>query len=267
VRPQPYKVESRAQGDPGMGGTDHTIWMNRRMWAAWDVTIAELGFTPRIVQGAYMAAHGGGAKDSKGYHDFGGCIDTSVIGFDEKKIREILRVGRDVGWAVWHRIADLDNLDSDHMHWCLLDDERAASGALDQMVQYRHNPSQNGLSSRAEDRDADLTPRPVVVFDYDKYLEEVDDMDLSDPIKGQHDGEDPVTVGDALRAILEIQADLERFRSIEQQRHERLRARINEAKAAIRELPTDDQVKNRFGMILDSIEQSDETATENVPVS
>jgi hypothetical protein len=92
-------------------------------------------------------------------------------------------------------------------------------------------------------------------------------MDLSDPIKGQHDGEDPVTVGDALRAILEIQADLERFRSIEQQRHERLRARINEAKAAIRELPTDDQVKNRFGMILDSIEQSDETATENVPVS
>jgi hypothetical protein len=249
-----------------MGGTDHTIWMNRRMWAAWDVTIADLGFTPVIVQGAYMAAHGGGATDSAHYHDFGGCIDTSIIGFEEKTIREVIRVGRGVGWAVWHRIADLDNLSSDHMHWCLLDDDRAASGALDQMVQYRHKPTLNGLTSRAVDRDADLTPRPVVVFDYDKYLEEVDDMDLSDPIKGQHSGEDPVTVGDALRAILDIQADLATFKSVEQQRHERLRARIKEARDAIRDLPTDDQVKNRVGMILDSIEQIDETDPVDVPV-
>jgi hypothetical protein len=249
-----------------MGGTDHTIWMNRRMWAAWDVTIAELGFIPRLVQGAYMANHGGGATASAGYHDFGGCIDTSVIGLSEKTIREIIRVGRGVGWAVWHRIADLDGMDDDHMHWCLVDDERAASGALDQMVQYRHNPTQNGLTSRDVDRDADLTPRPIVVFDYDKYLEEVDDMDLSDPIKGQHEGEDPVTVGDALRAILDVQADLAKLRSNEKQRHDRLRARIKEAKAAIRDLPTDDQVKNRVGMILDSIEQSDADDPVDVPV-
>jgi hypothetical protein len=237
MRPHPYRVEMRDDGP----GIFEPTWMNRRMWAAWDVTVDKLGWAPVVTQGAYMRAHGGGAEASAGYHDFGGCIDTSVIGLSKKDKVEVMRVGRSVGWAVWNRIAALDNMPSDHMHWVLLDDERAAPGALGQMTAYRNGL--DGLAGGRKDRDAELTPDPIKVFNYDTFIDgEEDMMNLEDPIPGTGG----TTVGQALRSVVKLEKAFDAFRATEKVRNKVVRDQIKATQAAVDQLPdaaTKEQVK------------------------
>jgi hypothetical protein len=67
-----------ADSDVIRRGTDPNgrgLYATRFMWRWWDAVCDELGFTPTIVQGAYMSKNGGGAAATAGYHDGGGCID------------------------------------------------------------------------------------------------------------------------------------------------------------------------------------------------
>jgi hypothetical protein len=152
----------------GTDSSGRTILMNRRMKAAYDVVCDRLGFEPTITQGAYMAKVGGGAELSAGYHDAGGCIDTRTWDIDSDDERRVIRVGRETGWAVWRRDLAHGGFEEEHMHWVLLGDKEAASGASLQMDQYRNNGDGMGGS------DYHWRPAPIPTFDYEAYLE--DDM-------------------------------------------------------------------------------------------
>jgi len=151
---------------------DHTdldgrpIMMNRRMKAAYDVVCERLDFNPTIIQGAYMArVPGGGAEDSQGFHDAGGCIDTSTKLIDSDQERRVIHVARSIGWAVWRRDEAHGGFD-EHMHWVLLGDKKAAAGALGQMTEYRAGG--DGMGGE----DYHPRPDPIPTFDYEAYLED-----------------------------------------------------------------------------------------------
>lgn len=152
----------------GTDSSSRTILMNRRMKAAYDTVCERLGFEPTITQGAYMAKVGGGAPASEGYHDAGGCIDTRTWDIDSDDERRVIRVGRETGWAVWRRDIAHGGFDEEHMHWVLIGDQEAASGADLQMGQYRNGGDGMGGS------DYHWRPDPIPTFDYEAYLE--DDM-------------------------------------------------------------------------------------------
>ncbi len=143
-------------------GTDTSqrpILLNQRMIAAWKATLAELDFTPQIVQGAYMArVPGGGAADSAGYHDAGGCIDTRTWDLGVEQEQRLIRAARGLGWAVWKRDQAHGGMD-EHMHWVLLDDHEAASGARSQMAAYRAGRDGGGA-------DYHWRPDPIPVFKF-----------------------------------------------------------------------------------------------------
>jgi hypothetical protein len=223
-KPNPFRAAFR---DPPGPGLDHRVFMNMRMWAAWDVVVEKLGFAPLIVQGAYMLElGGGGAIDSKHAHDFGGCIDTSTSNLDEHEEHEVLKVARSVGWAVWKRLPPTF---SEHMHWVLLGDTSAHFVAKGQMEQYMSPNSGDGLLGHGPDPHLALRPDPIVIFDYDKYLEE--DMDINQKVPGAPEDN---TVGAALRASIRLERDFGRFRDAERARDKALRTQIRAGNQAIR---------------------------------
>jgi hypothetical protein len=152
------------------------VRMNFRMKAAYDVVCERLGFKPVITQGAYMAmVPGGGAEESGGVHDAGGCIDTRTWNIDSDEERRVIRVARSVGWAVWRRDDKPAHggFDEEHMHWVLLGDDEAVPDAQDQMAEYRANG--NGLGGP----DYHWRPDPIPTFDYE--------ADLEDQMQSVHD--------------------------------------------------------------------------------
>ena len=159
-------------------GTDPSgrpIYMSRRMKAMWDVVVGELGFTPTLVQGAFMARVGGGATASAGYHDLSGCIDTRVWDLTSAQQDKVIRVGRSNGWAVWKRDAAHGGM-SEHMHWIALGEPNMASGAQLQEKQYMRGL--DGLASGGPDYH--WRPDRITIFDYNAYLE--DDMPSAEEI-------------------------------------------------------------------------------------
>ncbi len=157
---EPYEVTTF-----GTDTSQRPILLNQRMIAAWKATLAELDFTPTIVQGAYMArVPGGGAADSAGYHDAGGCIDTRTWDLNVAQEQRLIRVARGLGWAVWKRDQAHGGMD-EHMHWVLLDDHEAASGARSQMAAYR--AGRDGLDGGGADYHWRPDPIPVFKFQED----------------------------------------------------------------------------------------------------
>ncbi|MBO9522837.1 MAG: hypothetical protein J7518_14990 [Nocardioidaceae bacterium] len=64
---------------------------------------AELGWSPRVTQGAFMARVGGGAKASQGAHDAGGCLDLETDGLTTAQIDRMVRVARTLGSGAYRR--------------------------------------------------------------------------------------------------------------------------------------------------------------------
>ena len=152
----PYEVKAF-----GSDTSQRPIFMNLRMRAAWEATLAALDFAPLIVQGAYMArVPGGGATDSAGYHDAGGCIDTRTWDLTVEQERRLIKAARGLGWAVWKR--DQRHGMDEHMHWVLLGDRDAASGARSQMAAYR--AGRDGLDGGGSDYH--WRPKPIPVFKF-----------------------------------------------------------------------------------------------------
>lgn len=145
-----------------------TAWMAR--W--WEGICRELGFTPTIVQGAWMARAGGGATASAGYHDGGGCLDLRTWNLTPTQVEAVIHATRWGGAGSWVR-DERHGMDP-HIHLVLGSDNGLASGAAWQWLNYINNG--DGLSSGG--RDYHPRPRPLVTTPPESLME--DDMKPED---------------------------------------------------------------------------------------
>lgn len=131
-------------------GTDtsgRAIYMTTYMRDWWERVVDELGFTPTIVQGAFMTRVGGGASASAGYHDAGGCLDLRTWNLGASQIEDVIRTTRSLGAASWVR--DQRHGMDPHIHLLLGSDKPLASGAAYQWQQYLNG--RDGLSGNGPD--------------------------------------------------------------------------------------------------------------------
>lgn len=143
-------------------GTDTSgrkILMTAHMHDWWEGVVAELGFRPTIVQGAFMAQLGGGADASAGYHDLGGCLDVRTWDLTRDQIDRLIRVTRSRGGASWRRdeTAAHGGMDS-HCHITLGSDQPLSPGARASWQSYL--AGRNGLANNAPDYE--WRPSPLV---------------------------------------------------------------------------------------------------------
>jgi hypothetical protein len=213
--------------------------LNRRTKVMLDIANQSLGFDLVVIQGSYMLPSEV-ADESEHTHDGGGVVDLrtrdipSDIGTD-RAVREL----RKIGFAAFHRRTPA--FKEDHIHAVAIGDVQMDPSAKDQVVEYFDH--RNGLGGD----DTDPQVQPIPTFDYD---EQGLDMQLTDKIPGT----DQKTVGDALRAALRAESEVERLTTVEavrgQQRGERdkkLAERIAAVAQSIDDLPegaTKQQVKS-----------------------
>lgn len=140
----------------GTDSSGRTIFATNYMWTFWRNVCAELGFTPTVVQGAFMARNGGGADASAGYHDQGGCFDLRTWDLSETAVQKVVRTLRSHGAAAWVR--DSRHGMDPHIHFVLGTDRPLAAGALDQWQDYLDG--RNGLANNGPDYH--WRPEPLV---------------------------------------------------------------------------------------------------------
>lgn len=143
-------------------GTDTSgrpIYLTAYMAEWWEAIVADLGFRPTIVQGAFMArVSGGGASASAGYHDAAGCLDLRVWDLATTQQQAVIRATRWGGAASWIRDAEHGGMDP-HIHLVLGSDSPLAPGASWQWLAYLNGG--DGLSGGG--RDYHPRPTPLVV--------------------------------------------------------------------------------------------------------
>lgn len=140
------------------------------MWAWWDRVCDDLGFTPTIVQGAFMAGHG--ADASAGYHDQGGCFDLRVWNLGPTQVEDVIRTCRELGAAAWLR--DHRHGMDPHIHLLLGSDRPLDSGAAYQWRQYL--AGRDGLAGNGPDyhwRPSPLVTTPPPEDDMANYAEQL----------------------------------------------------------------------------------------------
>ena len=163
MSPDPYQVRQY-----GVDSSGRPVLMNVRMKAAFDESCKRARVAPTIVQGAYMLRAGGGADQSAGTHNAGGCIDTRTWDLTWRQQRRLIRAARTVGWGVWKRDQKHGGFD-EHMHWVLLGDKDATPDAQAQMTDYRNGG--DGLWPLTGNDDYHWRPSPIPTFNYAKWLE------------------------------------------------------------------------------------------------
>lgn len=114
-------------------GTDtsgRTIYMTAFMHDWWEAVVTALGFRPTVVQGAFMTRNGGGAADSAGYHDQGGCMDVRTWDLTGSQVDALVRACRERGGAAWRRDKTPAHGGMDpHCHITLGSDSPLSAGA------------------------------------------------------------------------------------------------------------------------------------------
>lgn len=148
-----FTVARRGADSSGRG-----VYATNYMWSWWLNCCDILGFTPTVVQGAFMTKAGGGANDSAGYHDKGGCFDLRVWNLTAAEQSAVVRVLREQGAAAWLRDATHGGMDP-HIHFVLGTDSPLHSGAAWQWSEYK--AGRDGLASRG--RDYHPRPNPLVL--------------------------------------------------------------------------------------------------------
>ena len=140
-------------------GTDSSgrpIFMTPYMQRWWKRIVKLCGFTPTIVQGAWMVRAGGGAADSAGYHDGGGSLDLRTWDRTPAELQKMNRVIRSNGAGGW--IRDERHGMDPHYHLVLGSDFGLSAGAKAQWLDYL-----NGLDGLAGKRaDYMWRPDPIV---------------------------------------------------------------------------------------------------------
>lgn len=153
----------------GADPSGRDVWATDYMWSWWLDVCSDLGFTPTVVQGAFMVRSGGGADASAGYHDAGGCFDLRTWDMSEDQSERLVRVLRRHGAAAWRR--DNRHGMDPHLHFVLGTDVPLAPGAASQWLDYVHG--HDGLAGRGPDYE--WRPAPLVLTppedDMPKYRE------------------------------------------------------------------------------------------------
>lgn len=143
----------------GTDSSGRAIFATDYMWSWWEAVCAELGFTPTITQGAFMARAGGGADASAGYHDGGGTFDLRVWDLTASQVEQAVRTLRACGAAAWLRNVQHGGFEDPHIHFVLGSDSPLSPGAAWQWLAYLNGG--DGLSGGT--RDYHPRPTPLVV--------------------------------------------------------------------------------------------------------
>lgn len=178
----------------GVDSSGRAILSTAHMWDWWEIVVAELGFRPTIVQGAFMSrVPGGGASDSAGYHDLGGCFDLRTWDLSADQQERVVRTLRNYGAAAWRR--DQRHGMDPHLHFVLGTDKPLASGAASQWRDYI--AGHNGLSG--DGPDYEWRPNPLVLTPPE------DDMKTEDfdRIQAMLDAQRASIVKDLLAAVVD----------------------------------------------------------------
>ena len=148
-------------------GTDSSgrgIFMSRWMWRCWQALVADerlaaFAHLITIVQGPWMIRAGGGAADSAGYHDRGGCIDIRTWNLTLAQTLLFIKVASEYGFQFWRRGpgAMFGNMDP-HAHCVFGSDAELTSGARDQVADLLASPRRNGLAGGGLDYEKRYTP-------------------------------------------------------------------------------------------------------------
>lgn len=147
-------------------GTDTSgrgIFMSGWMKRCWDLAVAD----PRldsirsriiVVQGSWMIKNGGGALDSAGYHDRGGCLDCRSREFTAAEMALFVLVMSEYGFQFWRRDAEHGGMDP-HLHGVFGSDYDLAPGAAEQVRELLLDPRGDGLAgSYGRDYEHRVTP-------------------------------------------------------------------------------------------------------------
>lgn len=127
-----HKVSRR-----GTDSSNRGIYASDYMWNWWLGVLADLSFGDSVVitQGAWMTLTGGGAKQSAGYHDGGGCFDLRVWNLAESQVNILVATIRRHGAAAWLRNQQHGGFSDPHIHLVLGTDHDIDDGAA---YQWRH---------------------------------------------------------------------------------------------------------------------------------
>ena len=150
----------------GTDSSGRVIYMTAYMAEWWEAIVRDLGFRPTIVQGAFMARNGGGASESAGYHDAGGCLDLRVWDLTATQQAAVIRSTRWGGAGSWLR--DKRHGMDPHIHLVLGSDAPLAPGAAWQWLAYLNGG--DGLSGGG--RDYHDRPQPLVTEPPETLMEE-----------------------------------------------------------------------------------------------
>jgi hypothetical protein len=228
--------------------------INRRTTVMLDIANQNLGFDLVVIQGSYMLPDEV-ADQSDHTHDGGGVIDLRTRDIPSHiGTARAVRALREVGFAAFHRLDPPFN--EDHIHAVAIGDVQMDPTAKDQVEEYFQGLNGLGVT------DTGPKVHPIPIFDYDR---QGLDMQLTDKIPGTDDK----TVGDALRAALRAEREVERLNTMEarraQQRAERdqkLTQRVAAVAQAVEDLPegaTKQQVKSLLEDMLMVAEPDDGT--------
>jgi hypothetical protein len=231
-------------------------FMNRRTSVMLDQASERLGFDLVVIQGSFMLPDEV-ADESETTHNGGGVIDlnTSHIPADIGTTRAV-RALREVGFAAFHRM--VPQFSGDHIHAVAIGDIQMDPSAQTQVDQYFKGLDGTGHNDTGPD------VHPIPIFDYDT---QGPDMQLTDKIPGTDDK----TVGDALRAALRAERDMEELSTQEARRSERratrnqrLSDRIASVGAAVDELP-EGATKQQVKSLLEEFLMASDPADDAVP--
>ena len=143
----------------GTDSSGRTIWMTTYMHNWWEARVANLGFRPTIVQGAFMLRDGGGAATSAGYHDQAGCFDVRTWDLTTSQVDALVWECRQHGAAAWRRDKTSAHGGMDpHCHITLGTDKPLSAGARASWESYLRGD--NGLANNAPDYER--RPSPLV---------------------------------------------------------------------------------------------------------
>lgn len=168
-------------------GTDSSgrpVYLTAFMDEWWEAVVADLGFRPTIVQGAFMSrVPGGGAAASAGYHDLGGCMDVRTWDLTGSQLDALVRATRSRGGASWRRDKSPAHGGMDpHCHITLGADRPLSAGAAESWRSYL--AGDNGLANNAPDYE--WRPSPLVTTppkDDDMPLNDTDKQWIKDTVE------------------------------------------------------------------------------------
>jgi hypothetical protein len=187
--------------------------MSGWMWRCWQAFLADPRLAPIrdriiVVQSAWMVKNGGGAVDSAGYHDKGGCVDCRSREFNAAEIALFVLVASEYGFQFWRRDASHGGMDP-HLHGVFGSDYDLAPGAKEQVRELLETPRGDGLAgSYGRDYEHRVTPirtaPPNQLLEEDYMASQEAAQKLDQILKGQESAQKRDV---ALRKLVKAVAD------------------------------------------------------------